>query len=136
MSIHRSLAVIGKLRRHRNVLKKSERLERLLSDGQPSDEISIFGLPKLRNIMLKPKPKPKKEEVAAEGVAPVEGAVAGAPGAKAPVAAGKAAPGAKAPATAAGGAKGATPGAKGAAAPAAAGKPVAAKAETPKAGKK
>src|SRR3989339_368392 len=104
MSIHRSLAVIGKLKRHRNVLKKSERLERLLSDGKPSDEILVFGLPKLRNIMLKVKPKAKKEEAAAEGAAPAEGAVA-APGAVA----GKAAPGAKAPAAAAGaGAKGAT----------------------------
>lgn len=114
MSIHRSLVVIGKLRRHRNVLKKSERLERLLSDGKPVDEISIFELPKLRNIMLKVKPKPKKEEVAAEGAAPVagaEGAVAatagtGAKGATA--AAGKAAPGA-ATKTAEAGAKGATP---------------------------
>ena len=133
MSIHRSLAIIGKLRRHRNVLKKSERLERLLSDGKPADEISIFGLPKLRNIMAKIKPKPKKEDAAAEGAAPVEGAVAAAPagakaapGAKAPAAAaGKAAPGAKAPVAAgkaADGAKGATP--KGA------------KADAPKAGKK
>lgn len=125
MSIHRSLAVIGKLRRHRNVLKKSERLERLLSDGQPSDEISIFGLPKLRNIMLKPKPKPKKEEVAAEGAAPAEGAVAAAP----------AAAGAKGATAAAGKTAPTGTGAKGAAAPVAAGKP-AAKAEAPKAGKK
>ena len=86
MSIHRSLAIIGKLKRHRNVLKKSERLERLLADGKPADEILIFELPKLRNIMLKVKPKAKKEEAAAEGAAPAEGAVA-APGAGAKTAA-------------------------------------------------
>ncbi|MEW6026220.1 MAG: small basic protein [Planctomycetota bacterium] len=114
MSIHRSLAVIGKLKRHRNVLKKSERLERLLTDGKPEDEISIFALPKLRNIMLKAKPKAKKEEAAAEG-APAEGAAA-APAA----AAGKAAPTGAAAKTAA---------------PAAGAKPVA-KAEAPKADKK
>jgi small basic protein (TIGR04137 family) len=121
MSIHRSLAVIGKLRRHRNVLKKSERLERLLADGKPADEISIFELPKLRNIMAKIKPKPKKEDAAAEGAVPAEGAAAtaAAPGAKAT-------PGAKAPTAAAAG--------KGAAAKTDA-KP-AAKADAPKAGKK
>lgn len=129
MSIHRSLAVIGKLKRHRNVLKKSERFERLLSDGKTSDEILIFELPKLRNIMLKVKPKPKKEEAAVEGAVPAEGALATPAGAKA-------APGAKAPAATAPAGK-AAPGAaaKTAAPAAAAGKPTA-KAETPKAGKK
>ncbi|MBI5778932.1 MAG: small basic protein [Planctomycetes bacterium] len=124
MSIHRSLAVIGKLRRHRNVLKKSERLERLLSDGKPEGEIAIFGLPKLRNIMLKAKPKPKKE-AAAEGAAPAEGAVAGAPAA---AGAKGVTPSAKAPAAAAG-AKTAAPAAAGA-------KGATAKAEAPKTGKK
>ncbi|MDI6733714.1 MAG: small basic protein [Planctomycetota bacterium] len=86
MSIHKSLVVSGKLKRHRNVLKRSERLERLLADGKSIDEISVFGLQKLRNIMPKVKAKPKKETAeAAAGATPgiaATAAPAGAAGAK------------------------------------------------------
>src|SRR5262245_832403 len=102
MSIDKSLVPPSKLRRHRNVLTRAERLVLLKKEERWKDEQSIFGLAKVRNIMMKAKAK-KKEEAAAEGAA--------APGA-APAA------GAAAPAA---GAKGAAPaaGAKGAAAPAA-----------------
>jgi small basic protein (TIGR04137 family) len=117
MSIHKSLVTAGKLRRHRNVLTRSERLDILKKEERWKENQSIFGLPKVRNIMLKA--KKKKEEAAAEGTeaAPAAGAVpaagaapaaAGGKGA-APAAAGKGAAGAKGAAPAAAPAKGAAP---------------------------
>lgn len=91
MSIHKSLALGSKLRRHRNVLTRSERFEQLLKEGKITEERSVFGLPKVRSIMTKAKAKVKKEEVAAEagaapaaaaGTAPAAGAAAPAAGAK------------------------------------------------------
>jgi small basic protein (TIGR04137 family) len=76
MSIHRSLATAGKLKRHRNVLTRSERLDILKKDERWKEGQSIFGLPKVRNIMAKAK---KKEKEAAEGAAPAAGAAAAAP---------------------------------------------------------
>jgi len=106
MSIHRSLVLREKLRRHRNVLTRSERLQRLIDEGKFEDKSSVFGLPKLRNILIRAK-KVKKEtaETPAEGAAP---ATAAAPGAT-PVAGAKPAAGAK---TSAPGAKTAAAGAK------------------------
>lgn len=124
MSIHRSLVLREKLRRHRNVLTRSERLQRLIEDGKFEDKSSVFGLPKLRNILIRAK-KVKKEtaETAAEGAAP---AAAAAPGAATPVAGAKPAAG-KPSAAAAPGAKTAAAGAK----PAPEAKPAAAKDKTP-----
>lgn len=102
MSIHKNLVPASKLRRHRNVLTRGERLEALKKEARWDEARSIFGLPKVRNIMTKAKPKAKKETADAAA-----GAVAGAPGA-AP-AAGAAAPGAKGAAPAA---KAAAPAAK------------------------
>jgi small basic protein (TIGR04137 family) len=76
MSIHRSLATAGKLKRHRNVLTRSERLEVLKKDERWKEGQSIFGLPKVRNIMAKAK---KKEKEAADAAAPAAGAAAAAP---------------------------------------------------------
>ncbi len=78
MSIHKSLIPPSKLKRHRNVLTRVERLATLKSEGRWSDEQGVFGLPKVRSIMRKAKPKVKKEAAAAtaEGAAPAEGAAA------------------------------------------------------------
>ena len=73
MSIHRSLATAGKLKRHRNVLTRSERLDILKKDERWKEGQSIFGLPKVRNIMAKAK---KKEKEAADAAAPAAGAAA------------------------------------------------------------
>jgi small basic protein (TIGR04137 family) len=97
MSIHKSLVPASKLRRHRNVLTRGERLETLKKDGRWDEEKSIFGLAKVRNIMTKA--KPKKKEAAADATAAAPGA-APAAGAAAPAAKG-AAPAAKAAAPAA-----------------------------------
>jgi small basic protein (TIGR04137 family) len=102
MSIHRSLVLREKLKRHRNVLTRSERLQRLMEEEKFSDKSSVFGLPKLRNILIRAK-KVKKEtaETPAAGAAP---ATAAAPGATT-VAGAKPAAGAKSAAATAPGAK-------------------------------
>ena len=115
MSIDRSLKLKDALVRHRNVLTRAERIDRLKDEEKWEDDRSVMGLPKVSHRKTRAK-KAEKKEVAAEGAVGVEGAVAATPGV-APAAAGKAAPGAAkgAPAKA-----GAAPAAK-AAAPA--GKP-------------
>ncbi len=87
MSIHKSLKSKGKLRRHRNVLTRTEQLDTLKEDERWQDGDSVYGLPKVRVFRTKRK-KAKKEETVdetAEGVA-VEGAdgEAGAPAGAAP----------------------------------------------------
>ena len=64
MSIHTSLKGASTLTRHRNVLTKSERLERLLSTGKiEKDELFVLGLPKTGNRKLSVgKKTPKKPE--------------------------------------------------------------------------
>ncbi len=124
MSIHKSLVSAGRLRGHRNVLTRTERLEILKKEERWKEELSVFGLPKVRNILMKA--KKKKEEAVAEAVAgaPAEGAAVGAApaaGAKgaAPAAGAKgAAPAAGKGAAPAAGAKGAAPAAGKGAAPA------------------
>jgi len=47
MSIDRSLKVKGALERHRNVLTRAERIEKLKDEGRWEDEQSVLGLPKV-----------------------------------------------------------------------------------------
>ena len=62
------------------MLTRSERLDILKKEERWKEDQSIFGLPKVRNIMLKAKKKEK--EAAADGAAaPVAGAAAPAAGA-------------------------------------------------------
>lgn len=65
MSIHKSLVLRGKLKRHRNVLSRSERVVFLSKEGKWKEEDSVFGLSKIKNIMRKTKAKVKKKEEAA-----------------------------------------------------------------------
>ena len=96
MSIHRSLATAGKLKRHRNVLTRAERLEVLKKEERWKEGQSIFGLPKVRNILAKAKKKEKEAEAAAPAAgAPAAGAAAPAKDAKAPAKDAKAAAPAK-----------------------------------------
>jgi len=117
MSLHKSLKKMNALKRHRNVLTRSERLTTMTAEGKATDATSVFGLPKYRSIMVKAKPKAKAEVAAVPGAVPVEGA--------APAAGAAAAPAKGAAAPAAG--KAAAPAAGKAAAPAAAAKPPAKK---------
>jgi len=47
MSIDRSLKIKGALSRHRNVLTREERIERLKDEERWSENNSAFGLPKV-----------------------------------------------------------------------------------------
>jgi len=108
MSIDRSLKLKDALVRHRNVLTRAERIDRLKDEEKWEVGSSVLGLPKVSHRKARAK-KAEKKEAAAEGAVGVEGAVAATPD-EVPVAAGKAVPGA---------AKAAAPSAKAGAAPAA-----------------
>jgi small basic protein (TIGR04137 family) len=103
MSLDRSLRGASSLVRHRNVLTRGERLDRLKEQEKWDESKPVLGLPKVANRKLA-LAKAAKEETA-------EGAAATPAGGAAPAAKG-AAPAAKGAAPAA---KGAAPAAKGAA---------------------
>lgn len=78
MSIDRSLKIKGALKRHRNVLTRAERIEKLKDEEKWSEEDSLLGLPKVAHRKShagrKAKAATEKEVVAeAEAVAGVEG---------------------------------------------------------------
>lgn len=50
MSMHGSFASKGGMTKHRNVLTRIERLERLKGEGRWSAEKGVTNLPKVRNI--------------------------------------------------------------------------------------
>ncbi len=64
MSVDRSLKSSDSLVRHRNVLKRSERIGRLTNEERFREGDSVFGLPKVanRNVKVGKKTKAKKEE--------------------------------------------------------------------------
>ena len=77
MSLHKSLVSKAGLTRHRNVLKRSERILKLQEEEKWGEDMSVFGLPKVRNMKMKKKPKVKaktEEEAAAEAAEAGEGA--------------------------------------------------------------
>ncbi len=113
MSMDRSLKGKGGLVRHRNVLRRSERITTLKDEERWDESKSVFGLPKVvvrkavkKKAAAEKKPEAATAEAGAEGAVPAEGAPA-APGKGTPAPA----KGAAAPA------KGAGAPAKGAAAP-------------------
>ena len=85
MSLDRSLKMKDALSRHRNVLKRMERLEVLTDDDRWDEEKdSVFGLPKVAHRKLAAGKKTKKkeedateQEAAAEGEAATAGAAEG-----------------------------------------------------------
>ena len=76
MSIDRSLKIKGALSRHRNVLTRAERIEKLKDEERWSEGESLLGLPKVahRKSHAGRKEAPTKEaiteEAAAEGETP------------------------------------------------------------------
>ena len=81
MSLHPSLSSQAKGKRHRSVLKRYERIEKLKNEDKWAEEDSVFGLPKVKIIKFK-----LKKEKPVEAVEAVEGAeaAAAAEGAAAP----------------------------------------------------
>jgi small basic protein (TIGR04137 family) len=101
MSVDRSLKLKGALVRHRNVLTRTERIERLKEEERWQEGDSLFGLVKVAHRKVS---VGKKKEAKAEGEAAVLDATAtaaapGAAGAGAPAAGKAAAPAKAAPAT-------------------------------------
>ena len=64
MSLDSSLRSGSSLKRHRNVLTRAERLERLLGNGKWDEDQSVYGLPKVghRKIAVGKKKVEKKED--------------------------------------------------------------------------
>ncbi len=77
MSQHSSLKARGFGVKHRNVLKRFERIKKLKADGRWQDVMSPFGLPKIKSVKIKV--KKIKAEAKTDAAAP-----AGAPAAAAP----------------------------------------------------
>ncbi len=77
MSIDKSLKTSGALSKHRNVLKRAERIEQLQDEERWQDQQSAFGLIKVAHRKVKTggktKEKPAEGEGAAEGEVAVEG---------------------------------------------------------------
>jgi small basic protein (TIGR04137 family) len=69
MSIDRSLKIKGALKRHRNVLKRAERIEQLKDEERWSEGDSVFKLPKVAHRKSHAGRKAAKEQVAAEAAA-------------------------------------------------------------------
>jgi small basic protein (TIGR04137 family) len=69
MSIDRSLKIKGALKRHRNVLKRAERIEQLKDEERWSTGDSVFGLPKVAHRRSHAGRKAAKEQVATEAAA-------------------------------------------------------------------
>lgn len=74
MSIDKSLKRKGGMRSVRCVMKRTERIAKMMEDGKWLDGQSPFGLPKTRVVKVAIKKKAKKE--AAEGEAGAEAAPA------------------------------------------------------------
>ena len=68
MSLDKSLKSRSSLERHRNVLKRAERIERLTEEDKWTEESSPFGLPKIahRKVAAGKKTKTKKQEADGE----------------------------------------------------------------------
>ena len=64
MSVDRSLKIGNALKRHRNVLSRAERLEKLTEDGRWDDAQDVTGLPKVghRKVGVAKKKKKKEDE--------------------------------------------------------------------------
>ena len=77
MSIDKSLKTSGALSKHRNVLKRAERIEKLQEEERWPEDQSPFGLIKVANRKVSVGGKTKKKtEVAegeGEGATPAEG---------------------------------------------------------------
>ncbi|MDD5084532.1 MAG: small basic protein [Candidatus Omnitrophica bacterium] len=87
MTQHSSLRGEGMGSRHRNVLKRYERIKKLREEEKWKEERSVFGLPKVKSIKVKVRKAKAAEK--AEGAA-AGGVATGAAGQAEPAAASKA----------------------------------------------
>ncbi|MFH0762565.1 MAG: small basic protein [Candidatus Omnitrophota bacterium] len=81
MSIHPSLNIPEKDKKHRSVLKRSERLKAMIEKGSWKEGDRVYGLPKVKTLKIKI--KKEKAEKPQEGLAAGGGAAGGAGAAEA-----------------------------------------------------
>ena len=74
MSIDRSLKVKGALERHRNVLTRAERVEKLKEEERWEEDQSVLGLPKVAHRKSHAGRKSKEVVEKVEGIEGVEAA--------------------------------------------------------------
>ena len=79
MSIDRSLKIKGALKRHRNVLSRAERIEKLKEEERWTEEDSLLGLPKVAHRKSHAGRKEKAAQVKEAGLEAEVGAEAEAP---------------------------------------------------------
>lgn len=75
MSLHPSLRGTGKMKRHRSVLSRLERLKALSTKGLWDETQSPFGIPKVKHLKI----TVKKEKAAAPAAEATAGAAPAAP---------------------------------------------------------
>lgn len=92
MSVDRSLKLKGTLVRHRNVLTRGERVERLKEEERWQEGDKILGLPKVANRKVSVGKKKAEAKAEAVTLGPEQAAAGAVPGAAAAPVAGKAAP--------------------------------------------
>ncbi|MBI2167061.1 MAG: small basic protein [Candidatus Omnitrophica bacterium] len=96
MSQHSSLRIDPTRTRHRNVLKRHERIRKLMEQDKWKDRASALGLPKVKSLKIKMKKiKEEKAAVGTEAAAPNAAAAAQAPAPQAAAPAAKKKPGAE-----------------------------------------
>ena len=84
MSLHSSLRVDSVLTKHRNVLKRHERVQRLVELEKWGERKTVFGLPKVKSMKIKVKKvKAEKAEGEAAKTAAAPAAATPAPAASA-----------------------------------------------------
>ena len=78
MSIHPSLDTPEKDKKHRSVLKRTERLKSMIEKGNWKEGDKVYGLPKIKAFKIRIKKekaeKPQEGALAAEGAAAVPAA--------------------------------------------------------------
>jgi small basic protein (TIGR04137 family) len=79
MSIDRSLKIKGALTRHRNVLTRAERIDKLKEEERWTEEDSLLGLPKVAHRKSHAGKKIKEEIPGKEVAVPAAGTEAKAP---------------------------------------------------------
>ncbi|MHC4592429.1 MAG: small basic protein [Planctomycetota bacterium] len=80
MSLHKSLRRRDSLVRRRNVLSRTERVKRLKDDERWQEGASVFGLPKVKPlIVVAPTARPKRKAEEPEAAEPEEAADAAGP---------------------------------------------------------
>lgn len=82
MSIDRSLKIKGALKRHRNVLSRAERIEKLKEEERWTEEDSLLGLPKVSHRKSHAGRKEKAAQVKEVGPEAEAGAEVEAPAAE------------------------------------------------------